>query len=406
MRILIQGEETNLNVGDISMLQMSVARLRELWSDASLEVLTGHPERLKIHLQDVEFVGVSIQPFQWFGLRKLLRECIPTKMRKRVVVLEDGFQTYIPSDIKFNNMISSAVNRADAIIFCGAGVITDQFLGVALKRLEILEKATHAGKPTAIFGQGIGPFEQPQLAERIRKVLSKVDLIALREKYNGLPLLTQCGIDSARIKVTGDDAIEMAYSVRANTLGNHIGVNLRASSYAELSPKQSQMMQNISTALYEVAHRHNISLIPIPIDHSDHVTISELLEISNNSQHLKTPLQVIEEVKRCRVVVTGSYHAAVFALSMGVSAICLAKSSYYICKCTGLVDQFGDGCEILLLEENDIRLKEKLETALEKALENAQKNRQKLLQRAQLQIRASREAYRKFYDLVEERKKK
>jgi len=404
MRILIQGDETNLNVGDISMLQMSVARLRELWPDVSLEVNTGHPDRLAAHIQNVKFVGVSIQPFQWFGLRKLLRKGIPTKMRKRVVLLEDSFKTYIPSDVKFNNIISSAVNRADILIFCGAGIITDQFLGAALKRLEVLEKAIHAGKPTAIFGQGIGPVEQPQLAKRIREVLSKVDLIALREKYNGLPLLTHCGIDSAKIMITGDDAIEIAYSVRANTLGNHIGVNLRASSYAELSTDQFQLMTNISTALYNVAHRHNISLIPIPIDHSDHVTISELLQTPNNSQHLKTPLQVIREIKRCRIVVTGSYHAAVFALSMGVSAICLAKSSYYVYKYSGLADQFGNGCEVLFMD--DIRLREKLETALENVLENAQENRQKLLQRAQLQIQASREAYRKFYDLVEGRKKK
>ncbi|RKZ83518.1 MAG: hypothetical protein DRR19_19015 [Candidatus Parabeggiatoa sp. nov. 1] len=403
MRILIQGDEYNLNVGDISMLQMSMARLRELWPDVSLEMLTGHPDHLAAHVQDVKFVGVSIQQFRWFGLRKLLHKWVPTKARKRVVVLEDRFKTYIPSEVKFSNLISSAVNRADAIIFCGAGAITDQSLGVAMKRLEVLEKAIHAGKPTAIFGQGIGPVEQPQLAKRIREVLSKVDLIALREKYNGLPLLTHCGIDSAKIMATGDDAIEMAYSVRANTLGNHIGVNLRVSSGSELSTDQSQVMTNISTALSNVARRHNISLIPIPIDHSDHVTISELLQTPNNSQHLNTPLQVIGEIKRCRVVVTGAYHAAVFALSMGISAICLAKSSYYVYKHSGLADQFGNGCEVLFLD--DIRLREKLETALENVLENAQENRQKLLQRAQLQIQASREAYRKFYDLVEERKK-
>ena len=38
---------------------------------------------------------------------------------------------------------------------------------------------------------------------------------------------------------------------------------------------------------------------------------------------------VLTAIADCRVVVTGSYHAAVFALSMGVPAVGLAASRYY-----------------------------------------------------------------------------
>jgi colanic acid/amylovoran biosynthesis protein len=58
---------------------------------------------------------------------------------------------------------------------------------------------------------------------------------------------------------------------------------------------------------------------------------------------------VIESIARCRVVVTGSYHAAVFALAMGVPAIGLAASRYYEDKFLGLAEQFGPGFDVVLL---------------------------------------------------------
>ncbi len=58
---------------------------------------------------------------------------------------------------------------------------------------------------------------------------------------------------------------------------------------------------------------------------------------------------VLAATARCRVVVTGSYHAAVFALSIGVPAIGLAASRYYEDKFLGLAEQFGEGCEVVML---------------------------------------------------------
>jgi colanic acid/amylovoran biosynthesis protein len=151
--------------------------------------------------------------------------------------------------------------------------------------------------------------------------------------------------------------------------------------------------------LFRVAKQHNISLIPIPIGHSDQTAINELLQTPNYNKRFNMPIQVIDEIKRCRVVVTGSYHAAVFALSQGIPAIGLVKSSYYASKFLGLAAQFGSGCEVLFLDDTS-RLEDRLETALENLLKNAPENQQKLLEKAQLQIQASRNAYKKFYDLA------
>ena len=61
-------------------------------------------------------------------------------------------------------------------------------------------------------------------------------------------------------------------------------------------------------------------------------------------------MKVIKQTARCRVVVTGAYHAAVFALAQGIPVVCLSNSPYYLAKFQGLEDLFGSGCTIVTLE--------------------------------------------------------
>jgi colanic acid/amylovoran biosynthesis protein len=66
---------------------------------------------------------------------------------------------------------------------------------------------------------------------------------------------------------------------------------------------------------------------------------------------------VIANIRRCRVVVTGSYHAAVFALSNGIPVVCVVGSHYYGTKFYGLVSQFGEagkaGCRVVVPNAED-----------------------------------------------------
>ena len=192
----------------------------------------------------------------------------------------------------------------------------------------------------------------------------------------------------------------MAYSARAEQLGEHIGINLREASYSEVSSGESPIKQNIRIILRKVASQHDISLIPIPIDNSDYQAISNLLQQPIQDK-LGGPAEIIAAVKRCRVVITGSYHAAVFALSQGISVIGLINSAYYQNKFGGLAAQFGGGCEVLQLD--DSQFTEKLTMMLENSLQNAPNNREPLLQQAQLQIQLSRKAYQRFYDFISSR---
>ena len=76
---------------------------------------------------------------------------------------------------------------------------------------------------------------------------------------------------------------------------------------------------------------------------------------SEPADEVVTPLGVVEHISRCRAVVTGSYHAAVFALAQGIPAVGLTGSAYYDAKFAGLADQFGgSGLWIVRLDQDEL----------------------------------------------------
>jgi colanic acid/amylovoran biosynthesis protein len=119
---------------------------------------------------------------------------------------------------------------------------------------------------------------------------------------------------------------------------------------------------------------------------------------SDGGSTLDTPLKVIQQAGRCRVVVTGAYHAAVFALAQGIPVVALANAPYYVSKFLGLEDQFGLGCETVFL--SDPNLLEKLRTALERTWQSAEMVRLPLQNAAFRQIQSSWGAYYRVKDII------
>ena len=150
----------------------------------------------------------------------------------------------------------------------------------------------------------------------------------------------------------------------------------------------------------------SVSLIPVPIAmhpySRDDLTIKQLLigfdEQSDGGETLDSPLKVIKQAALCRVVVTGAYHAAVFALAQGIPVVGLAKSAYFSSKFLGLEDQFGEGCQTILL--NEPALPQRLCSAIERAWQNADKLREPLQAAALRQIELSRRSYEQVKDLA------
>jgi polysaccharide pyruvyl transferase WcaK-like protein len=414
------------NVGDLAMLTVAVSRLRELWPSASIRVLTNAPDLIARHCGrygDVTTVPVA-------GRRMLLGESLlgrvtrqlPAPVATRWRDAEDDWRMTAPqvfaaslkvkarvrgSDASDVDLFLSAIREADLVLVNGAGIFTDAFRDNALGILATLDLAIHHQVPTAMFGQGIGPIEGADLRQRAADVLPRVDLIGVRERRSSVPLLTSLGVSQSRIVVTGDDAIEMAYAddVRRRSAARGIGVNVRIAPYSNVG---RDLLTAVRQALDDAARAHGARLIPIPIAHHgggmDLDTLRELLPgaaSADDGGALDTPEGVIDRIGDCRVVVTGSYHGAVFALAQGIPVVALARSQYYVNKMAGVLEEFGGGGELIELNrDEDQTLVSRLRTAIDRAWADADRLRAPLLASARDQIARGRQAYARCRLLV------
>jgi polysaccharide pyruvyl transferase WcaK-like protein len=403
------------NHGDIAQHQVAVSRLTQLFPDSHLQIVTGSPERLPLffpNLHPVPEKGHKMcfgagRLFGRFGrLAPKLEERLRLRFPRQAIPLIAA--KYRLRGVKTEDLHAyhEALRGADLVMIPGGGWITDVFGETAELVLETIALAQRLGKRTALMGHGFGPARKPALLTAATRVLPKVDLITVRESRASLPFLESLGVPLENVVTTGDDAIELAYTARGPQLGTGIGVNLRWVPYTGVNASH---IEAIRTSLHEASRRWKAPLVPIPIefvlrghDESDFETIKRVLkgvdDDSDGGNGLRTPLDVIKQVGRCRLVVTSSYHGAVFALSQGIAAIALAKAAYFVDKFLGLRDQFGCGCELIRLDDGD--LTGKLLTAAENMWHSADELRPKLLAAAQRQIELGREAYRRLGEIA------
>jgi colanic acid/amylovoran biosynthesis protein len=204
------------------------------------------------------------------------------------------------------------------------------------------------------------------------------------------------------IIVTGDDAIEKSYSSRMENLGNKIGLNIRNASYATLP---SGILEQIGMIIedYLLKKKTSYQFLPISLVPGEESDINALSKLMNMNVHdlyeIESSLSVttiIQRVSQCRVVITGSYHAALFALSQGVQVIGVTASKYYDSKFMGLLQQFEVGIQILYLKDGV----DKLSDFLDIAWSRADDQRPILIKNAKKQIYNGKDAYRQLKKLV------
>ncbi len=111
------------------------------------------------------------------------------------------------------------------------------------------------------------------------------------------------------------------------------------------------------------------------------------------------PTEVAARVSDCRVLVTGAYHLAVFALSQGIPVVALTSSEYYDDKFLGLADMFGTGLTTIDLGSAD--LAERLSAAITSAWDGAPAVRAPLRAAARHQIDLSRAAFEQVFAITE-----
>lgn len=420
------------------MLSVTIARLRERWPDARIAVLTDTPALLRAYFPEAEGVSV-VDTAPWSApsalqllagrlgprvvgpwalgrlrLRVWFRVRLPQRARGAVRRLRralrptagmDGPQPERLPVIRSPHHPGSAAaaEAASLVLALGGGYVTDADRSQTLRVLNLLDHAHRHGVPVALIGQGLGPLDDPVLCGRAAEVLSAVDFIALRERRIGPEVLRRSGVPVERVLVTGDDAVELAYAARSGSMGSELGVCLRVAGYSPVPPSAQA---TVGAVVRGEARRHSARLVPLIIAEYRSEDRRSTLPLVAGAKNVERPLpryahpiDVARRVAQCRVVVTGAYHLAVFALSQGISTVALSSSRYYDAKFLGLEDMFGTGLTLVHLQ--DPALPQTLSDAIGVAWEQAPAVRDELRARARAQIAASREAFDRVFALVD-----
>ncbi len=287
----------------------------------------------------------------------------------------------------------------------GSGGLNDEFAYHAVMVLLMLHLARSMQKPVAMFGQGLGPAESPHLRNVLQQVMPQVNFLALREGRHGLSLAQSLGVHPENVVVTGDDAIEIAYRARPDKLGNALGINVRRTDYSGVD---EDAISSLAEVIGHLAQGLAAPCISIPIriaddGAGDHEVTAPILKrcprVIDIPPSVDRVADLMPLVAQCRTMITGSYHAGVFALAMGIPVVGLAASDYYLQKFLGLADQFPGGCQTIDLRTANWQ--QSLSSAILASYEQAEQLRPALIQRAESQIALSTAAYNRIASLLE-----
>jgi polysaccharide pyruvyl transferase WcaK-like protein len=431
MRILLdQAVHDHRNQGNNALLDVALKRFRTYWPDAEINIISIAPHLCRLYFPDAFPVSpVTLEKHSgridvlhkpmlkpvWrllFEMRDaaVIKKAAGSIRRSRQAprLPDDG--TYQAGGDEPLSPVDTDEYRHmadyDLYVPTGAGYMCDSDKQFLLKVFDRLEKAVELGVSTVMVGQGIGPMEDRDLIRRGREVLPHVDYIMIREERFARSILNMLGVPPEKIYMTGDDAIEPAYQARMADLGRGFGLSLRLAHYTKVN---AETVKSLKPLIIQKAKQYNAKLIPVPIDINDadkkyvDDVISGYRKADSSWSKFDTYTALIERTRKCRVMITGTFHAAVFAVSQGIPVIALANSTEYMNKTLGLTAEFGeDGCRVISLSDPDFE--RRFSEAVDHAWASADELRPQLLEAARRQISLGHLAYQKIYSLVEARK--
>lgn len=378
----------NDNLGDRAIYQVIFRRLRHLWPDCQIHWITRNAALLKKDCPEV----IALE---------LTEERLPLPL----IALGADTRNLITQASADCARIVSALMDCDMVMATGGGYFSDDFSGQSEVILQTLEAGIRLGKPAIILSCGFEPVSVRSLSQKMLGVFPLLSLVVCRESQQSPMVARSFGVPEQRLVVAADEAIELAFDLRPTVLGQSLGINVRQADYAGVDANTlSRLREGLGSAISRLG-APLVAGVPISLaGPSDPDAIASLLHgipgISYTSYPVATPQDVVQQIGTCRVVITGSYHAAVFALSQGVSVIALVASPHYRSKMQGLQAQFGAACHIVFLDREETATH--LATAIQDAWHAAGTERQRLLQVARQQVSVGRAAYERLAALVED----
>lgn len=449
MRILLdQAVHDHRNKGNNALLEVAMNRLRRFWPEAQFDVLSisphfchtylpgtrpVFPHNLELAASKLDTIRRFVPQPMWrslFELRELLHAQTGIALTPGVLssvklplhrqaqsavhqgsgeIVHEGSLQEATAEIQGAQAVNPRLCEYDLYLATGGGYMCDTDKRFLMPLLDRMKAAVEQGIPAVMVGQGVGPIDDVELIDKAKEVLPLLDYILIREEQIARPLLESFGVSNSRVMMTGDDAIELGYQIRCTKQGQGIGLSLRTAQHTAVNTKH---IEAIRPVVLQAAQKYRATLIAAPISYYQHEAdldpISKIMSGHDKRSASWRKFEVlpdfIRRIGHCRVMISGTLHGAVFALSQGIPVITLAKSTEYFYKLSGLAVEFGkEGCQVIHL--NDEQLTQKLADALDFAYSAAEELRPILLAHSARQIELGYHAYQHIFDLVEQRRR-
>jgi len=388
-----------LNIGDTAMLKATVTRLQERWPGARIQVVTTSRERLAALCPGTDPIVLVPDrgPIGWLPGR--VRGGVGLRYKRAVSARPWAAWRFSPGA----GQLLDALRRCDLAVCSGGGFVNDSFLLHASGVLAALRSVQRRGVVTAMLGQGYGPLNNQALEELASQVIPQLALISLRGP-RGQQAVSELRAGRDAPVVSGDDALELAGAGQP-AVGSALGVNLRATAYTGLQPRLAGQIASITETAAAAA---GMPLRGLPISwHADGEDWRALAgafgadsAVARTGWSVRDIGSLAEAVAGCRIVVTSSYHAAVFALARGIPVLGISSTPYYDGKFGGLRELYGPRA-VCVLAVSEGGWPDRLRHLVRAAVELDPGERAATAQRSVELVSASRGVYAALFEHVE-----
>ncbi len=352
------------------MARVAVDRVLRAHPDAQISMYAASQELLVAHgLAAVR--ALPDRPWHLWGrlVRKWMRRAPPGQVGwqipfrwPKLYLAVANFRGKVtePSDVR---RWVDEVRRADILVLCGQGALHDGSDRRFDRLCHLLLLARASAIPVVAVGQGIGPLESPDRQQLAGLTLRGLAGLGLRDGWRSVEVVRSLAVPEETWTLTGDDALALTVAVPVPDRRDSVGVSLRASTAAGV---WTQLPELVAQAIEQAELGCGLELISM-MEAPDVSDASELDRVRPRGVERRHRAATIDEalagINGCRVVISGTYHAAVLAQGMGIPIIAFAANDYYRQKMNGLVEQFG-GIAGTVLDPTAPDLVERLVAAL------------------------------------------
>jgi polysaccharide pyruvyl transferase CsaB len=241
------------------------------------------------------------------------------------------------------------IERLDLFILGGGGILFDGEMQVYLREVEV---ANESRVPVMAYAIGAGPLSDESNLELLRRELSRVAVITVREK-SALKILQEAGIQR-EIIVTADPAFLLEPEPLPNqTLLREgladkkhlVGISVREPGKAAPDIDEENYHELLANAADFMIDRFDADVVFVPMEYKildmqhSHAVIAKMLwpQRATVLKEQYTPGQLLSLIKHFEFAVGMRLHFLLFAALQGVPFVALP----YAEKVAGLLEDLG-----------------------------------------------------------------